>query len=65
MSTKTDDLTAKPPLVEEAVLDDLRRRLHATNRVRLPEGTGWERGTAGTSPPGSNRKALSPDCAPR
>jgi pimeloyl-ACP methyl ester carboxylesterase len=45
MTTKTDDLTAKPPVVEQAVLDDLRRRLRETNRVRLPEGTGWERGT--------------------
>jgi pimeloyl-ACP methyl ester carboxylesterase len=44
MTTKTDDLTAKPPLVEQPVLDDLRRRLRETNRVRLPEGTGWERG---------------------
>jgi len=46
MTTQTDDLTAKPPLVEEPLLDDLRRRLRATNRVRLPEGTGWERGIA-------------------
>ena len=45
MTTKTDDLTAQPPLTEQAVLDDLRRRLRETNRVRLPEGTGWERGT--------------------
>jgi pimeloyl-ACP methyl ester carboxylesterase len=45
MSTKTDNLTAKPPLVEQSVLEDLRRRLRETNRVRLPEGTGWERGT--------------------
>ncbi len=44
MATKTEDLTAKPPLVEQRVLDDLRRRLRATNRVRLPEGAGWERG---------------------
>jgi hypothetical protein len=41
MSTKT---YAKPPLIEQAVLDDLRRRLLKTNRVRLPEGTGWARG---------------------
>jgi pimeloyl-ACP methyl ester carboxylesterase len=45
MSTKTDDLAAKPPQVDPAVLDDLRRRLRETNRVRLPKGTGWERGT--------------------
>ncbi len=44
MTTKTDDLTAKPPRVEQPVLDDLRRRLRATNRVRVPEGTGWGRG---------------------
>jgi pimeloyl-ACP methyl ester carboxylesterase len=44
MTTKTDELTAKPPLVEQAVLDDLRRRLRETNRVRVPEGTGWQRG---------------------
>jgi pimeloyl-ACP methyl ester carboxylesterase len=41
MTTKTD----KPPLVDQVVLDDLRRRLRQTNRVRLPEGTGWQRGT--------------------
>jgi pimeloyl-ACP methyl ester carboxylesterase len=44
MTTKTDDLRAKPPLVDQAVLDDLRRRLSEFNRVRLPERTGWERG---------------------
>jgi pimeloyl-ACP methyl ester carboxylesterase len=44
MTIKTDDLTAKPPRVEQPVLDDLRRRLRETNRVRVPEGTGWERG---------------------
>src|SRR5215217_3236032 len=44
MSTKTDDVPAKPPLVDQAVLDDLRRRLSQTNRVSLPRGTGWERG---------------------
>jgi pimeloyl-ACP methyl ester carboxylesterase len=44
MTTKTDDLTAQPPVVEEPVLDDLRRRLRASCRVRLPEVTGWERG---------------------
>jgi hypothetical protein len=44
MTTKTDDLTAKPPPVEQPILDDLRRRLRAMNRVRLPQGTGWERG---------------------
>jgi pimeloyl-ACP methyl ester carboxylesterase len=44
MTTKTDNLTAKPPLVEQPILDDLRRRLRETNRVRLPAGTGWERG---------------------
>ena len=45
MTTKTEDLTAKPPAVEQAVLDDLRRRLRETIRVRLPQGTGWQRGT--------------------
>jgi pimeloyl-ACP methyl ester carboxylesterase len=44
MTTKTDDLTATPPRVEQAVLDDLRRRLRATNHARLPQGTGWARG---------------------
>lgn len=44
MTTKTDAPTAMPPVVEQAVLDDLRRRLRGMNRVRLPEGTGWERG---------------------
>lgn len=44
MPTKTEDLTAKPPVVDQAVLDDLRRRLRETNRVRLPRATGWERG---------------------
>jgi pimeloyl-ACP methyl ester carboxylesterase len=29
---------------EQSTLDDLRRRLLATNRVLLPEDTGWERG---------------------
>jgi pimeloyl-ACP methyl ester carboxylesterase len=33
-----------PEPVDQATLDDLRRRLRATNRVRLPAGTGWERG---------------------
>jgi len=33
-----------PDSVEQAALDDLRRRLLDTNRVRLPEGTGWDRG---------------------
>src|SRR5690349_17931631 len=41
MTTKTD---TKPPLIEQEVLDDLRRRLRKTNRVRVPERTGWERG---------------------
>ncbi|MGX9789233.1 epoxide hydrolase family protein [Mycobacterium sp. MMS18-G62] len=44
MTTKTDDLTTAPPIVEQSILDDLRRRLRTTNRVRLPEGIGWERG---------------------
>jgi hypothetical protein len=44
VTTTTNDLTAKPPLVEQAVLDDLRRRLRAVNRATLPEGTGWARG---------------------
>ena len=34
-----------PDRIGDDVLDDLRRRLVATNRVRLPEGTGWSRGT--------------------
>jgi len=34
-----------PDPVEEAVLADLRRRLHATRRVVLPRGVGWGRGT--------------------
>ena len=34
-----------PGHIGDDVLDDLRRRLVATNRVRLPEGTGWSRGT--------------------
>ena len=33
-----------PDPVPQSVLDDLRRRLLATNRVRLPGGTGWGRG---------------------
>src|SRR6478736_7690426 len=35
-----------PPLapVADSELDDLRRRLIATRRPRLPEGTGWQRG---------------------
>jgi pimeloyl-ACP methyl ester carboxylesterase len=33
-----------PPVVELAVLDDLRRRLRGMSRIRLPEGTGWDRG---------------------
>jgi len=41
MTTKTD---TKPPLIEQEVLDDLRRRLRKTKRVRVPERTGWERG---------------------
>jgi pimeloyl-ACP methyl ester carboxylesterase len=40
----TTDPTARPPLIEQAALDDLRRRLRATNRVGLPQGTGWDRG---------------------
>lgn len=44
MTTKTDATTAMPPVVEQAVLDDLRRRLRGMCRVRLPQGTGWERG---------------------
>ena len=34
-----------PGHIGDDVLDDLRRRLVATNRVRLPEGTEWSRGT--------------------
>lgn len=34
-----------PDPVDDSTLDDLRRRLRATNRVRLPAGTGWARGT--------------------
>jgi hypothetical protein len=33
-----------PDSVEQSTLDDLRRRPRSTNRVRLPEGTGWDRG---------------------
>jgi pimeloyl-ACP methyl ester carboxylesterase len=33
-----------PDSVDQYILDDLRRRLIETNRVRLPEGTGWDRG---------------------
>jgi pimeloyl-ACP methyl ester carboxylesterase len=44
VTTNANDLTAQPPLVEQAVLDDLRRRLRAMNRATLPEGTGWARG---------------------
>jgi pimeloyl-ACP methyl ester carboxylesterase len=44
VTTKTNDLTVQPPLVEQAVLDDLRNRLRAMNRVTLPHGTGWDRG---------------------
>jgi len=44
MTTKTIDLISKPPLVEQAVLDDLRRRLRETGRIRVLEATGWERG---------------------
>jgi pimeloyl-ACP methyl ester carboxylesterase len=33
-----------PDSVDQSTLDDLRRRLLDTNRVRLPEGTGWDRG---------------------
>jgi pimeloyl-ACP methyl ester carboxylesterase len=33
-----------PDSVDQATLDDLRRRLLSTNRVRLPKGTGWDRG---------------------
>jgi pimeloyl-ACP methyl ester carboxylesterase len=36
---------AAPPLVEQAVLDDLRSRLHAWRRVELTGVTGWDRGT--------------------
>lgn len=34
-----------PARVEDAVLDDLRRRLSATRRVVLPRNVGWDRGT--------------------
>ncbi|HEV7422156.1 MAG TPA: epoxide hydrolase [Mycobacterium sp.] len=44
MTTKTTDLTTHPPFIEQDVLDDLRRRLRATGRVALPQGTGWARG---------------------
>jgi pimeloyl-ACP methyl ester carboxylesterase len=44
MTTKTTDLTTQPPSVEQSTLDDLCRRLLASNHVRLPQGTGWERG---------------------
>ncbi|GAB2579989.1 epoxide hydrolase [Microlunatus antarcticus] len=38
---------AAPPVVPEAELDDLRRRLAGYRRVALPAGHGWERGTDG------------------
>jgi pimeloyl-ACP methyl ester carboxylesterase len=44
MTTKTTDLTTHPPFIEQDVLDDLRRRLRATGRAALPQGTGWARG---------------------
>jgi pimeloyl-ACP methyl ester carboxylesterase len=34
-----------PPPIEQAVLDDLHRRLVATRRPVLPRGLGWDRGT--------------------
>jgi pimeloyl-ACP methyl ester carboxylesterase len=40
-----DAVIGTPDSVDEVTLDDLRRRLVETNRVRLPEGTGWDRGT--------------------
>ncbi|MDX3091984.1 epoxide hydrolase [Streptomyces sp. ME02-6978a] len=36
-----------PAPVAQAVLDDLRARLHAYRRVPLPPGLGWERGVDG------------------
>jgi pimeloyl-ACP methyl ester carboxylesterase len=37
-------LIGVPDSVEQSTLDDLRRRLLAARAVRLPEGTGWDRG---------------------
>jgi pimeloyl-ACP methyl ester carboxylesterase len=37
-------MSAAPDPVDQSVLDDLQRRLRATNRVRVPKGTGWARG---------------------
>jgi pimeloyl-ACP methyl ester carboxylesterase len=37
-------VTDAPESVGQSTLDDLRRRLSATHRVRLPKGVGWERG---------------------
>ena len=36
---------AAPPLVEQAVLDDLQRRLRASRTVALTGTSGWDRGT--------------------
>lgn len=38
-------MTSILPLVTDAELDDLQRRLAATRRARLPQGVGWARGT--------------------
>jgi pimeloyl-ACP methyl ester carboxylesterase len=39
-----DAMIDAPDTVDQSALDDLRRRLQATKSVRLPQGTGWERG---------------------
>jgi pimeloyl-ACP methyl ester carboxylesterase len=41
----TSEEPAVPAVVDQAELDDLRRRLDATRRVPLPAGHGWSRGT--------------------
>ncbi|MFF9164278.1 epoxide hydrolase family protein [Streptomyces longwoodensis] len=38
---------ATPPVVEQTVLDDLRRRLAGYRRVDVPDGFGWARGVDG------------------
>jgi pimeloyl-ACP methyl ester carboxylesterase len=40
----TTTRSTTPPLAEQSTLDDLRRRLRATNRIGLPPDTGWEHG---------------------
>jgi len=37
-------ITARPPEVDEAALEDLRERLRRSRRVAAPPGQGWQRG---------------------